>query len=110
MSSQSPSLSAKALETQIRGILRKSEIGNLGIDLRNLITDMQQELADAKAYAGHYELSEMRDEQLDNAKTAKKFLRKVQAKVLKASEHNIFSAVDVAHLSAQIDQIQKELK
>ena len=71
---------------------------------------LMQALGDARIYASDYELSEVREEQLDNAKKAKKYLEQARASILKASETNIFGAVDVAQLSAQIDQIIGDLK
>jgi hypothetical protein len=55
-------------------------------------------------------LSESREEQLYNAKKAKKWLDQARRNILSASEFNIFGAIDVAHLSAQIDQIISEIK
>jgi hypothetical protein len=57
-----------------------------------------------------YELSETREEQAKNAKFAKKWLNQAQKNILSASEFNIFDAIDVAHLSAQIDQVKDGLK
>lgn len=77
---------------------------------QNILTDLRQLLADARIYVGDYELSEMRDEQVDNAKKAKKYLAQARQLILRASEFNIFGPVDVAHISAQIDQLTGDLK
>jgi hypothetical protein len=74
------------------------------------LAKLQQNLVDSRIYARDYELSESREEQVDNAKKAKKWLEQAQKNILTASEFNIFGAIDVAHLSAQIDQIISELK
>lgn len=77
---------------------------------RKAINELKQNLIDAKIYTQDYELSEMRQEQLDNAKRAKKYLSLARRQILRASEFNVFGAVDVAHLTAQIDQAKADLK
>jgi hypothetical protein len=71
---------------------------------------LQQDLTDARIYANDYELSETRDEQLDNAKKSKKWLEQARRNILAASEFNIFGAIDVAHLTAQVEQVKDMLK
>jgi hypothetical protein len=100
-----PSRKVKLLELQINNILRKFDLRKLGTAERNILAKLQQNLTDSRIYASDYELSETREEQIDNAKTAKKWLDQARTNILAASEFNIFGAIDVAHLTAQIDQI-----
>jgi ribosome-binding factor A len=108
--SKAPSAAVKDLDRQIRSILRPIDVPKLDKGLRDNLSKMQQDLSDARVYASDYELSETREEQLDNAKQAKKYLNKVNRAVLNGSEYDIFNALDVAHLSALIDQIRADLK
>ena len=91
-------------------ILRRIDQTKLDEKPRGAVAKVHQSLIDAKIYIRDYELSEMRDEQLKNAKTGKKWLEQARQAMLKASEYNVFGAIDVAHLSAQIDQIIGDLK
>jgi ribosome-binding factor A len=100
----------KQVDGQVNRILRQTDVREVGEKVRKALIELTQDLSDAKKYAQDYELSEMRDEQLDNAKKAKKWLNKAQAAILRASEFNVFNAIDVAHLSAQIDQAKADLK
>jgi hypothetical protein len=100
----------KQLEVQTNQILRNIDLQKLGSKERKIVTNLQQNLRDARIYTGDYELSETRDEQVANARTAKKWLSQSRKNILEASEYNIFGAIDVAHLSAQIEQIMSELK
>jgi hypothetical protein len=52
----------------------------------------------------------MRDEQLNNAKKARKYLDQARTQILRASEFDVFGAVDVAHLTAQIEQLKANMK
>jgi hypothetical protein len=106
----SPSRAVKGLDSQVRVILRKTDLNRISAKERGILSKIQQNLNDARIYSGDYELSETREEQLANAKTAKKWLEQSRKNILIASESNFFSAIEVAHLTAQIDQIISELK
>jgi hypothetical protein len=110
MANGSPSSLIKQVDTQVSMILRKVDQAQAGSKARAAIAKLGQALVDSKIYSTDYELSEMRDEQLENAKTARKYLNQARAAILKASEFNVFGAVDVAHLTAKIDQAKAELK
>jgi hypothetical protein len=100
-----PSIRVKRLEADIRQILRKTNEGKLDRKYRNSLIELRQNMVDIRIYTNAYEFSEERPEQMQNAKTAKKYLEQAKQHILKTSEANIFSAIDVARLSAQIDQI-----
>ncbi|MBX4197129.1 hypothetical protein KW801_01055 [Candidatus Saccharibacteria bacterium] len=110
MANYSPAGLVKQVDGQVSRILRQTDFIEAGEKGRKAVVELRQNLADAKIYAQDYELSEMRQEQLDNAKQANKWLEKARQQVLRASEFNIFSPIDVAHLSAQIDQAKADLK
>lgn len=104
------SVLVKRVESQIRQVLRKVDLADLTGRDRKFITDLQQNLIDARIYVSSYELSETREEQLDNAKKSKKWLNAALKNILSASESDIFGAIDVAELSAQIERIKDNLK
>jgi hypothetical protein len=106
----SPSRRVKQVDTQISNILRGFDLRKLSSKERDIIAKLQQNLVDSRIYTNDYELSESREEQLDNAKKAKEWLEQARKNILAASEFNIFGAIDVAHLSAVLDQIISELK
>lgn len=105
-----PSLRVKRLEADVRQILRKTDEAKIERKYRSALTGLRQNLVDIRIYINAYEFSEERPEQLQNAEIAKKYLQQARQHILKASEDDIFSAVDVAHLSAQIDQLIEEIK
>lgn len=71
---------------------------------------MRQLMADARLDARDYELSETRAEQLENAITTKNRLEKLRLLILRSSERDVFSAIDVAQISAQLDEIVDQLR
>lgn len=91
-------------------ILRKINLRKVADREVKLLAGLKQNLSDARLYAHDYELSETREEQLSNAKKAKNYLEQVRQQILRASEFNIFGPIDVAHLTAQIDQTKADLK
>ncbi|HVO86303.1 MAG TPA: hypothetical protein VMT23_01035 [Candidatus Binatia bacterium] len=110
MANRSPSVAARQLENQINGILRQADVYRLDQKQRTTVTNLSQNLVHIKTYTRDYELAETREDQLRDAKRAKRWLEQAQKNLLAASQFDIFGAVDVAHLSAQIDQIIGDLK
>jgi hypothetical protein len=107
---RSPSQVVKQLDAQIYRILKKSNIRSLSNIERKVATDLQQNLIDSRIYATAYEFSETREEQVKNSVLGKKWLGQLRKNILTLSEHNIFDAVDVAHLTAQVDQVISDMK
>jgi activator of HSP90 ATPase len=110
MVNYSPAGLVKQIDLQVNMILRKTDWDEVGEKARKAVAELRQNLADAKIYAQDYELSEMRDEQLDNANKAKKWLEQARQQILRASEFDVFGPIDVAHLTAQIEQVKADLK
>lgn len=104
-----PSTRVKRLEADVRQVLRKTDQTKLERKYREALADLRQNLVDIRIYVNAYEFSEDRQEQQDNAKMAKKWLAKARQNILKASEADVFGAVDVAHLSASIEKISGDL-
>jgi hypothetical protein len=100
----------KQIDIQVNMILRKTDWEEVEQKGRKAVEELRQFLSDSKIYALDYELSEMRDEQVKNAKMAKKWLEQARQRILRASEHSVFGPVDVAHLTAQIDQAKADLQ
>jgi len=110
MANYSPSGLVKQVETQVNSILRRIDWAETNDKGRKAADELRQSLIDAKIYSTDYELSEMREEQEDNAKQARRYLNLARRHILRASEFDVFSAIDVAHLTAQIDQAKADLK
>src|SRR5258708_7806176 len=110
MANSSPSGLVKQIDNQVSRILRQVDWAIVSQQGRAAIGELRRSLAEAKIYSQDYELSEMREEQQDNAKKARKWLSAAHRQILLASEFNVFDAIDVAHLTAQIDQVKADLK
>jgi transposase len=106
----SPSRKIKQLDAQINSALRGFDFSKFSVKERDILANLRQNLTNARIYTTDYELSETREEQLENTKKAKKWLEQARKNILIASESNIFGAIDIAHLTAQMDQIISELK
>lgn len=94
----------------MRRILRKVNDSKLDSKYRKSLNELRQNLVDIRIYVNAYEFSEERGEQISNAKSAKKWLEQARQNILRASEDNIFSAIEVAHLTAEVDQTKADLK
>ncbi len=109
MVNKSPAAQAKQIEQEVSSVLRKFDLTHQSASVRMNLLELKQDLEHARTYANTYELSETPEEQAGNTKRAKQWLTKANARILKASEYNIFGPVDVASLSAQIHQLIAEL-
>jgi Na+-translocating ferredoxin:NAD+ oxidoreductase RnfC subunit len=101
----SPFVLTKSLETRLNGSLSGMDIYALDKPIQKILDSLRRELVDARLDVRDYELSETRQEQLAKALEAKRRLDHIRKLILAASEHDLFGAVDVAQLSAQIEQI-----
>lgn len=110
MDSLSLSTGVKRLDSEVRLILRKVDLGLLSSRQRQQVSELQQFLSDARLYIGEFEASETKEERTANAKQAKKLLRGAMKRILSMSEQNIFSPVDVAQIGAETERIIDNLK
>lgn len=100
----------KALDTHVHGIVSAFDIDALMPDERKILALIKRQLTDARLDIRDYEYSDTREEQLRFATAGRKSCDEVQKSILQASEYNLFGAVDVAHISAQIQQIIAQLQ
>lgn len=105
MEQQSPFLMIKSLETQLNSVLSAMDIYALEAGEQKVVALLKREMVDARLDIRDYELSETRQDQIGCAAAAKKRLEDIRKLILSASEYNLFSAIDVAQLSAQIEHI-----
>lgn len=99
----------KRLEMYVLNILSRLDIDVLERHEQKLVLAIRRQFTDSKLDVRDYEFAETRVEQTELAKAAIKSLETVRATILAASEHYLFSAVDVAMLSAQLEVLVTEL-
>jgi len=100
----------KTLDTHVKGIVSTFDIDALMPDERKVLALIKRQLTDFRLDVRDYEYSDTRDEQIRFAGAAQKTENELQKSILQASEHNLFGAVDVAHISAQLQQIIAQLQ
>lgn len=110
MADSSPYEQAKELVRQLNSILSALDLDDLPRDARDLAIDIKQLFDHVRLGARDYDYADTRYEQEQSAVETKQYLDVLQAKILKASEYNLFGAVDVAHASARIQQIVSKLQ
>src|SRR5207253_10676130 len=84
MADYTPAGWVKHIDNQVDRLLRQIDWAEVGEKGRKAVEQLRQNLADARIYSQDYELSEMREEQIDNAKKAKKWLDKAHQQILRA--------------------------
>ncbi len=77
---------------------------------RMVIALLKQLIGDIRLDIRDIDYADTRDEMQKNTKIAVDQLARLQKTILMASEFDVFNAVDVAHYSAQIEQISVGLR
>jgi hypothetical protein len=103
MENQSPFLAMQRVEGQIKVLLRTADTDLLEPAEKKAVMGIRRLAVDARLDIRDYELSETREEQLKYATAGKRRLVKLEKSILDAS--SVFGPVDVAQISAQIEQI-----
>jgi hypothetical protein len=96
---------ATALNRAIGAIIAQLDIDALPAPERSIAESIKRQAADARLDVRDYEYADTRAEQLQRADIANKRLEEIQSAIVKASEYNMFSAIDVAQLSATIQRV-----
>ena len=110
VNNSSPYALAKQLEADMLKILSTLDVYSLGQKPAQLVAVIKRGVADARLDIRDYEFAESRAEQLKLKTVSIERTVILQREILSASEYNIFSAIDVAQLSALIDRIQERLE
>jgi hypothetical protein len=100
----------KEVETQIGVILAAQDIDILTHAERSLVTSLKHQATDARLEVRDYEYADTRATQLKHAKAARKMLTALAGQIVKASEYGMFGPVDVAHITAQTENIAASLE
>ncbi len=110
MANESALVLATRINHELNGMLASLDIDIIGRETSKIIVAIKRLAADARLDIRDYEMSDSRVEMLENAEVAIKRLQELRVQILKVSEHGIFSAIDIAQLSAQLDEIVDQLR
>ena len=99
----------KEIEAHIGVIIAEYGVDTLDFAERELFATIKRQIIDARLDVRDYEYADTRTEQLAYAAAGRKRLDQVRRYIVKASEQGLFSAVDVAQLSANLEIISKQL-
>jgi len=109
MARPDPYIATKRLEADINRLLSAFDVTELDRQLQRQVSDLKRGITDARLDVREYELAETRVEQQTHSREARERLDRVRQGMLLVSQANIFSAVEVAQLSATIDSIQEAI-
>jgi hypothetical protein len=110
MSDRSPYQLIKSLEGDLTSVLSMVDVYALDARVVKIVTLLQKQIIDARLDVRDYELSETREEQVKSAINSQRRIEAVRKDILAASEYNIFSPVDVAQLTAQLELVTEKLE
>ena len=109
MTQESPFLLAKRLEADVLRLVSQLDPTYLTSEQQRKAGQLRNSLIDVRLEIQDYELAETRDDQLRNAAVSKKYLQKIRL-LITDNSLDVFGAVDVAHLTAQVEQISDYLR
>ncbi|MDB5183311.1 MAG: hypothetical protein JWO47_1095 [Candidatus Saccharibacteria bacterium] len=99
----SPFAGMRELELQIKSVVQPLDMDELTEVTRKAVRSLKQLVVDAKLDARDYEFSDTRADQVRNAVAAKNRIKLIEVIILNAPD--VFSAVDTAHITAKLEQI-----
>lgn len=102
---QSPFKLMRGLSAQLSSILSPIDVHALPMATQKIVLPIRQQIIDAKLEVRDYDLAQTRAEQITYARAGKERLEHLSQSILAASSYDIFSAADVAQLSARIQQV-----
>ncbi|HSW75388.1 MAG TPA: hypothetical protein VLG16_06005 [Candidatus Saccharimonadales bacterium] len=105
----SPYDQAKVLEQQITMIISAIDADAAPIDARILLAKLRRYTTDTRLDVRDHDYADTRAEQVRLGQEAKKRLEQLEKLVVAASEYNIFSAADVAQISATAQLLAAQL-
>lgn len=105
----SPYDQAKVLEQQITMIISAIDADAAPTDVRNLLARLRRYATDTRLDMRDHDYADTRAEQVRLSYEAKKRLEQLEKLVVAASEYNIFSAADVAQISATAQLLAAQL-
>jgi hypothetical protein len=109
MASISIGQEARELETHVRKTVAQFDLDDLPREQRAILIALKNNLVDARLDARDYEYAQTRADQLEASINARNRLEQTLQLILKASEFGVFSAVDVAHLSAGVQHLMSRM-
>jgi hypothetical protein len=95
---------------RVGAILNQRDVDIMDRAELKLVGSLKHMLADTRLDIRDWEMADSREEMQRSAREALHRLEQVRELILQASQKNIFSAVDVAEISAQFDRFAVELR
>jgi hypothetical protein len=95
---------------RIGSILNATDMYLLDRQQLKLTGTIKHLLQDARLDIRDWEMADTREEMQRHGRDALERLEQARASILLASEHNLFSAIDVAEITAQFEHFAAELK
>ncbi len=105
----SPFERAKALDAQLRTIVSSFDIDALQPRERDILRSLRSLITDVRLDMRDYGIAETKRQQDAAAKAIRTRLEQLEKIIITAGEYNLVGAVDVAHLSAEAQQLMADV-
>lgn len=105
MQHASPYDMAKTIERALTSVLSGIDVANLDPGPGSIVGALKRQATDMRLEVRDYELAETRAEQIERARDGRQRLEDLRKHILAASQYDLFSAIEVAQVSAHIDRL-----
>ncbi len=99
----------KQLEVVVQGVLRKQDAQDLPRECQKIMAELKRDLTDARMDIRDSEYADTGEEYKRHATEGKKRIVRVNKAILALSSYDMFGPVEVAELSAKLEQIAEDL-
>jgi hypothetical protein len=106
----SPLQLAREIEAGIARVISPLDMDSLPLAQRKVVSELRNLATDVRLDARDYDYAETRAEQQALVRDSRKRLKQLQQHIVSTNGQHIFGAVDVAHLSALIEQLTMRLQ
>jgi hypothetical protein len=100
----------RQIAAQVRSIVHIVDVDASDIELRKTVQSVSRNLEVARKFLQDYEIEDDARKQVRILYVGLERLEMLRKSILDASQHNIFGAVDVALLTAKLDQLIERLR
>lgn len=107
---QTPYQLVVELQRTVKVLISGLSVDAMPHEEKNLLKQLKAMLADMRLDIRDYDLAETRAEQLGLVTEVKERVGGIRGHVILLSTYNVFSAIDVAHITARLEYISERLR
>lgn len=94
----------------VSNLLARQDVDSFDRVQHKLMATIRQVLADARLDVRDFEMADSRVQMVENGSAALKRLEETRKHILQASEHGMFSPIEIAEITTELETIERDIK